>query len=392
MKQRIRGYVEVILREARSLIGDVNIRMIVLVAPLLYPLLYGTVYWHKTEADVPIVVVDGDHSALSRQFIRDLDAHQLIRVAEVTADAGQAQDRLYRMDAQGIVIIPSGFSRSLLKAEGADVKVLLNTTKFLPSNDLNKAITAVAMSRAADMRVKFLRMAGFSRKQAEEAADPVRDDIRPMFNVTETYGDFLIPGIFILILQQTLLIGLSESVAREREEGTLPELLRTANGSVTAAVWGKGGIYLALYASYALFYAAVYFRLFSLPIAGSASALAVATVLFLISVVYISIFVSSFFTRKILALQTITFTTYPIFFISGYSWPAEALPLPLQWLTQLLPSTQYFTAAVRIMQMDAGWKETAPELLRLAALAAAGFVVTRMRIRTLLRRADLNAG
>jgi ABC-2 type transport system permease protein len=283
------------------------------------------------------------------------------------------------------LVVPENFSSSLKKGHGADVKVMLNTTKFLPSNDLNKAINAVAAKHAIDTRIQFLRMAGYSRKQAAEISDPIRDDIRPMFNVTETYGDFLIPGIFILLLQQTLLIGLSESVAKERENGTLGELFHTAKNSLWAMMSGKAAIYFLLYVSYAVFYAAVYFFLFSLPLGGNLAALAVSTVLFLLSVVYLSIFVASFFTRKIIALQTITFTTYPLFFISGYSWPKIGMPMPLQWITELVPSTHYFTAAVRIIEMNAGWREVMPEITWLAGLATAGFIFTRMRMRSLLR-------
>jgi ABC-2 type transport system permease protein len=132
-------------------------------------------------------------------------------------------------------------------------------------------------------------------------------------------------------------------------------------------------------------YAAVYFRLFTLQLKGDLLALGVITGIFLLSVIYMSIFLSSFFTRKIIALQTIAFTSYPIFFMSGYSWPKAGMPLPLQWCAQLLPSTHYFTAAVRIMEMNAGWREVMPELWWLLGLAAAGLVCTRLRMRALLR-------
>ncbi len=391
MRKKLTGFMAVFVREARSLLLDVNIRTIVILAPLFYPLIYGSVYWNKTEADVAIVVIDEDHSSLSREFIRDLDAHQLIRVTEVVPDIAAAKDRLYRLDAQGIVMLPKDFSSSLKKGQGADVKVLLNTTRFLPSNDLNKAITSVAMKNAASSRVKILQMAGYSLKQAEELSEPVRDDVRPVFNANETYGDFLLPGIFILILQQTLLIGLSESIAKERENGTLPELYHTAGNSLWATMSGKAFVYFLLYASYAVLYGVVYSTVFSLPVRGNLFALALITGLFLLSVIYISIFVSSFFTRKIIALQTIAFTTYPLFFISGYSWPKTAMPLPLQWFTELVPSTHFFTAAVRIMEMDAGWGDVMGEVWWLLGLAGAGFVFTRMRMRALLR-SELHSG
>lgn len=385
MKNALTGFWAVFMREVKSLLGDMNIRTVVLVAPLLYPLMYGSVYWHKTEVNVPIVVVDQDHSPLSREFIRDLDAHQLINVTEVVPDLGVAQDRLYRLDAQGIVFLGAEFSSSLKRGKGADVKVFLNTSRFLPSNDLNKAINAVAGKNATDMRIKILQMAGYSARQAAEIGEPVRDDVRPMFNVTEAYGDFLIPGILILILQQTLLIGLSQSMAKEREDGTLSDLYHTAKRSLWAMMSGKACIYFVLYVSYAVLYAVVYFTLFTLPLKGNIVALGVITAIFLLSVVYMSIFVSSFFSRKIIALQTIAFTTYPIFFMSGYSWPTIGMPVPLQWFAALLPSTHYFTAAVRLMEMNAGWHEVMSEVYWLLGLTVAGLVFTRMRMSALLK-------
>ena len=92
--------------------------------------------------------------------------------------------------------------------------------------------------------MKILEISGYSTDQAKGMYDPLRVDLRNLFNPSEAYGDFIIPGILIIILQQTLLIGLSESIAREREKNLLGELLAAANGSNSAALLGKASFYL----------------------------------------------------------------------------------------------------------------------------------------------------
>jgi len=171
----------------------------------------------------------------------------------------------------------------------------------------------VVLTMAAGARVKYFEMQGYSIDQARELFEPLRIDVKPLFNTTETYGDFLIPGILALILQQTLLMGLSESIAKEREAGTMGDLFATAGRSMWALMSGKGAFYLALFSAYAFFFYTVNFQVFSIPFRGSALALAILTMIFLLSVVYLSLFLSSFFHRKMIALQILGFTSYPIF-------------------------------------------------------------------------------
>ena len=250
---------------------------------------------------------------------------------------------------------------------------------------LFRSVNEVVLTMAAGARVKYFEMQGYSIDQARELYEPLRIDVKPLFNTTETYGDFLIPGILALILQQTLLMGLSESIAKEREAESLAELFATAGRSMWALMSGKGAFYLALFSAYALFFYTVNFRVFSIPFRGSAMTLAILTLIFLLSVVYLSFFLSSFFHRKMIALQVLGLTSYPIFLISGYSWPLQVLPVPLRVLANLMPITPYLSAYTRIVQMGAGFGDVLPELRHLLLLAVCGFLLTRIRMKMLLR-------
>ncbi len=383
MRATLKGIKQVFRREVRQIAHDFNITLVVLVAPLIYALFYGSIYMHKTEQDIPIVVVDNDHTELSRLLIRDLDAHQSIKVEAAETDIGEARAMVQRLECEGTVFIPEGFERSLKNGVGCDLHISLNTSRFLVSNDLNKAITEVVTTLAAGVKIKFFEAKGYSQEQALQAAEPLLGEVRPLFNPVGSYGDFFLPGLLMLILQQTMLIGLAESIAKEREERSLPDLRQNANLSAIAAVIGKGGCYLAIYSAYALFFFVVVFPFYRLPVAGSSLALATLTLLLLVTIIPIAIFVSSFFDSKIRALQFLAMSSIPIFLISGYSWPTESMPRLLQWLSQLIPTTPYLHAFIRVSQMGAGWSHVTGEMLQLLLLAGVWLVVCLWRIRRL---------
>ncbi|MCU7494192.1 MAG: ABC transporter permease [Ignavibacteria bacterium] len=386
MKRILTGFWEVLKREAGLIIKDKDLVTIILLSPLFYAIFYTSIYTNKTEQKVPVVIVDMDRSNSSKAFIRELDAHQMINVKEVVPDYASGIDRVYKLEAQGVVYIPQGFEGSLKSAKGTDLKIYLNTSRFLVSNDINKAINEVAGTLSAGVRIRYFQAQGFSFEQAMEISEPLQNEVKPLFNVTESYGDFLIPGLLVLILQQTLLIGLSESVAKEREEGSLSGLYTAAKRSLTGTISGKGAFYFLLYASYALLFYTLHFSIFKISFKGSVSAAAVMTAIFLVAVICMAMLISSFFKRKIISLQVLVFTSYPVFLMSGYPWPFQAMPGFIVVLGGLLPSTPYLNAFNRIIQMGAGWQDIMPEFVHLSLLALAFFAITYLRFRNLFKK------
>ncbi|MCD6249955.1 MAG: ABC transporter permease [candidate division Zixibacteria bacterium] len=378
-----RNLVAVFWRETEIIRHDRNIVIVLLLAPAIYALFLGTIFNNKIETNVPIVVIDNDRTAISRTLIRSFDSHQLLLVTEIEPDFESAKEGIIESRAQAIVYIPKHFEDALKSGRMVNLEVYLNTARFLPSNDINKAVNEVALTIAAGIRLKYFQTKGLNTEQAKELVQPLSGDIRSLFNVSESYGDFLLPGLFILILQQTLLFGLSLSVAREREMKTLASLNTVSGGSSLVAVLGKGAPYFLLYGSYTIFSLVVFFSLFSLNVLGSMSALAVLMVLFLIAIIGFAVFVSSFFKQEIQALQFLVFSSMPLFLLSGYSWPVWAMPWPLRMTTQLLPSTPLFQVFVRVTQMGAGWQHIWLDLLHLLILAIGWIALAQWRIRHL---------
>ncbi|MGE5402993.1 MAG: ABC transporter permease [Ignavibacteriales bacterium] len=386
MIRKIRGVISVLKRETLYIVKDMDLVTIILLSPLFYAFFYTSVYWHKSENNVPVVVVDMDKSPLAATLTRSLDAHQLVNISEIVPDFETAKDRIYKLEAQGVLYIPKGFESSLKAGKVSDLKIYLNTSRFLVSNDINKAVNEVAGTMGAGIKLRYFQAQGYNFEQAKEMIEPLQGEVKPLFNPTESYGDFLIPGLLVLILQQTLLMGLAESIAKEREENTLLPLYNTSGHSIWATITGKGLFYFILFASYAFLFFVLHFSIFRIKLAGSVSAVVVLTALLLISVIYMATFISSFFQRKIISLQVFAFSSYPLFLMSGYPWPTQAMPSYIRVLADLLPSTPYLTAFNRIIQMGAGWSDIVPEFLHLIILAVLGLILTRLRLKFLITK------
>lgn len=383
MRLRISGFIQIVRRELEIISKDFDLIMMLLIAPIFYSLLYGSFYLYKTETDVPIAVLDMDGTVVSQRFISDLDANELLKVTDRIIDFEQGKDKLLNDKVQGVIIIPADFESQINSNKGTEIKLYLNTQRFLPSNDINKAVNEVVLDYSKRARLRAFEMKGINPKQAEQIVEPVKDNIKFLYNPATTYGDFLIPAILVLILQQTLFMGLGESIAKERELGTLSNWYSASNHSTAAALTGKGMLYLLIYFCYSIFFFIIDFSLFKINFAGNYFLLFAVTILFLVSMISLSIFVASFFKRKILALQVISFTSYPIFFLTGYAWPDFAMPKSLYWISKLIPSTPFFDIYNRITFLGASYSEIKSALLHLLILTLVGLVLAFYRMRKL---------
>ncbi|MFH0733820.1 MAG: ABC transporter permease [bacterium] len=378
--EKVKGIFAVIKREIKIITSDVNIKSVLLFAPLFYAFFYSTVYINKVEDKLPIAIVDYDNTSTSQKLSTDLNAHQMIDVIEHLPSYEEAKEQLERNKIQGFIVISKGFESDLKQIKGTKIKVYLNTSRFLVSNDINKAVNEVIGAKAVEYRKNYYRSQGYSYEQSKQLSEPIQLDMRPLYNTTESYGDFMLPGLLALILHQTLLIGLAESIAKEREYNLLHQLYAVANNNAFAALIGKISFYFVLFCAYAAFFYIVNFDLFSLTLVGSTWLLIFITLLYLLAIIFMAVFIASFFKRKILSLQVFAFTSIPFFLISGYSFPSSAFLNPINIIANLLPSTPYLHAQIRLTQMGANFNQILTEIIQLVIFVVVGFFASYFRM------------
>ncbi len=371
-------------REAYLVSHDFDLVVMLGVVPLVYGFFYGSVYVHKGERNIALAVVDNSGSARSRALSRALDAHPMLAVVDLPDEAA-AEVALVAGDIQATLVIPKDYAAKLASGQRAQLGLLLNNNRFLTSNDTLRAVSDVVGTLGAELRTRRLEARGLPTAQAAKRTEPLTAVLKPLFNATETYGDFIIFGVLALILQQTLLVGVAEAMARERETKSLGALMQAANTSPLTAVVGKSLFYLALFAAYTLFVMVVPFAVFHLPMRGAWSALVPLFGLHFVAIIGLSLFLSSFFSRKLSALVLFIATSYPLFLASGYSWPLSAMPAPMRALVLLLPTTHFFAAYTRIANMGASLDQVVPEMLALLGMAVVGIGLAVWRLHTLTR-------
>jgi ABC-2 type transport system permease protein len=385
MTEKGRNRASVFRNELKRVIDDHSILLTVIIAPLLYAFFLGSIYYKKDIDQIDFVVVDYDNSMTSRKLTQLLRANPKINVIGYLKNYQEAVEKLYKLEAKGFLVFPDGFEKDLFRLEGSNVALYLNTTRFLPSNDLNKAVNMVMATAGSGVRLKYFVANGKNPQQAMELINPVLADVRPIYNPLNSYGGFLLPGLFFLILQQTLLIGLGESVSRDKEKGILNNLL-VEKGGIANYLFGKTAYYIFLYSAYIVLFMAVVFPFFEIPVAGAIIPSFTISLLFLLTIMLLAILIGSFVNSQIRIMEILAFTTYPFFLISGYSWPVSAMPEPIQWLSYLVPTTPMLEAMSKLFIMGGGWMDVLGPFRHLLVLFTLMYLSVLFRLEYLRKR------
>lgn len=367
-------------REVRIIATDHSLLLTLLLAPLLYAFFYGSIYINKEEENVPLAVVDDDQTALSRLLTEQLNNTQVVHVLGAK-DVQEAQEMLNREKVQGYIYLQKGLEEKVMGLQQAHIVLAVSVSRFLPPSDLLSAVTQVSMTVSAGVRLQYFQKKGMTEAIAMQETNPVALDYRPLFNERTSYGAYLLPGLLMLILQQTLLIGLAASMARERQENTMKELYQLAGSRFTTAFAGKGVFYFILYAAYALFFLTVNFSILRLPIRGDYISLVFLIGLFIATLIPMALWIGSLFKTQLLAVQLMGFSTYPFFLITGYAWPYEELPFFLKALSSMLPTTPFLQAYTTIVQQGGELSQVMPHVAHLAGLWLAYSIFLALNVR-----------
>ncbi|SDH30636.1 ABC transporter permease [Winogradskyella thalassocola] len=370
---------QLLKKEATQIYNDHSILLALLAAPLLYFALMGSTYFNKDEENVSVGIVDLDNSHSSRAFLNKINATQKVDITHTYLDLNEAKNGLYRFDVQGLIHIPSGFENKLKAHESTPIGLILNNSKFLSSNDINKSVNLVAMDYAVESRENFFKSKEINPSLAAKKAQPIIAQIHAVYNPANNYGNFLLPALFILILHQTLLIGLSESVALDRKNNLIPFIFNDAPLSFLNYFFGKTGFYFLLYAAYTILTFFVIFPIFDLPLNNSMFTLITVSFLFFIATIFYGWFISSFFKSQARAMEVMAFTSYPVFLITGITWSFKDMPLVIQFMSNLIPLKPYFSFLKKETIMGVESNLYSNEIVHLLLLLLLGYVAVLLR-------------
>lgn len=373
----------VLKREVRNVSKDSSLFLILLLAPILYAFIYGSIYFNKGEEKVKLALVDNDGTAISRLLTQQFDSTPMIEIIP-SSNLSEANEKMYGGEVQGYFYIESGFEKNILSQKQSNVNVVLNASRFLPSSDLLSTVSKVCLTVGAGVRKTYFNKQGMGDDEAMKMTNPINMDYRPLYNSGMTYGDFLLPGLLAIILQQTLLIGVAAAFASEIEDKKLSNLYETSRGNISKIVLGKTLFYGIVFMIFGAFFTIVNFSVFDVDMRGHYFDLAFIYGLFVIAITTLAMLIGSFFKTKLLVFQVLVFSSYPIFLITGYSMPYQALPKFVQLLSDTLPTSPFLKTYISIVQSGGSLSDNLNSVVHLIVLWLIFELLLILRIKYLI--------
>ena len=363
-------------QEFRTTFRDQGVLIFFVLVPLVYPLIYAFIYTNETVREVPAVVVDNSRSSLSREYLRKVDASPEVTIVSYCADMEEAKAMLKNRKAYGIIYIPAHFSEDIVQGKQTQVSLFCDMSGLLYYKSLLNTNTNVSLTMNAD--IKMQRAGNTTDRQDEITAYPIEYEDVTLFNPTNGFAAFLIPAVLILIIQQTLLLGIGLSAGTAREHNRFKDLVpinRHYNGTLRI-VMGKGLSYFMVYALVAVYILCVVPRIFSLNQIAIPGVLTLFTLPYLAACIFFAMTASIAIRNRETCMLLFVFTSVPLLFLSGISWPGAAMPAFWKYFSYIFPSTFGINGYVRINSMGATLNEVSFEYQALWIQTGIYFITT----------------
>ena len=377
--------------EMRSVFKDEGMLIFFVIVPLLYPLLYSWCYNNETVREVPVAVVDRSHSRESRDFIRKCDASPDVRVAHRCNSLEEARRLVGEQEAKGVLYVPYDYADKLNRLEQAHVGVYCDMSLMLSYKAVYQTAFMVATETGKDIRV---RLAGnHTSREDELTMEPMEVADIAVSNPSGGYGSFLIPGVLMLIMQQTLLLGIGLGAGTARENNRYRDLVPVSShhDGILRIVLGKSVCYLMIYSVAAAWLALAVPKLFGFPSMPHLPTLAAFMLPYLLSCIFFGMVLSCVVRYRENTLLLVVFTSVPFLFLAGVTWPQCAVPGAWQGVSSLIPSTYGIRGFIRISSMGASIADVAGELRALWIQTACYFTAACLVYAYQVRQARRNA-
>ena len=360
----------VIRNEMHTVFTDKGVMLVLIFALLIYATAYSLAYGSQVLRNVPLGVVDESRTPASRALIDAFNSGPNVYTAYTPASMEEAKELFHARKIYGVVYIPADYERCLLGGTQANVAIYCDASYFLMYRQaFQELVTAIGKTGAM---VQFQRLVakGANIPQAQATTQPVIYESHNLFNPYLGYGTFVMPAIIMVIIQQTMLIGIGMVGGTWREFGLYHKLCPPGRHrmSTLPIVAGRALVYALIYAVTCAYVLGVHYRLFHYPMNGDPWTVGLFMTVYMAACIAMGIAVSTLFRYRENSLLLLLWTSIPALMLSGVSYPREGIPDWLYNLGQILPSSHGVNGFIRIQTMGASTAEVFAEIKWLITL------------------------
>lgn len=350
------------LHEMRDMFKDEGALLFVILLPLAYPLLYSWIYNNEVVREVPVAVVDNSHSQTSREFVRHVDASPDVRVAAWSNNLEEASRLVARQEVYGIILLPEDFDRQLGRMQQTHVSVYCNMGLMLTY----KAIFQTCSAVAADMNshIQITLSGNPTTREDQLTTHPMQVSDVPIFNNTGGYGNFILPGVLVLIIQQVMLLGIGIAYGTSYEKRRFSRLtpMYERRFGLARIMIGRTMGFFVLFLLIAAWVLLAVPRMFHFVQMLHFSDFLLFVVPYLLACVFFATTFSFFIRQRENVMLLVVFTSVPFLFMSGVSWPKSNIPEVWQWVSWFFPSTFGIQGFIKMNTLGGVFGDIIPEI------------------------------
>lgn len=326
-------------REFYIVTHDGGVMLFFLFLPLLYPILYTLIYNKELVEEVPFVVVDDSYTPKSRELVRMADATPEMQLVGYASDMAEARRWLNEKACYGIMYIPSDYSRKLANKEQAVVPFYYDMSLLMRYRSFMEALTNIQIAIGDSERQSLLNEVGELSSGLNVTA--INSQAFILGDLTQGFASFVIPGVLILIIQQSMILGIvmlcGTSRDRRRRNSVIEPLAIEA--PAMAAVLGKSLCYVMIYIPLSLYMLHFVPLMFGLPHVGKLVDIMLFILPFLFASAFMGMSMQIFVSERETSFLVIVFASLIFLFLSGLTWPRYAMNFPWLQLSDIIPAT-----------------------------------------------------
>ncbi|WP_170334844.1 ABC transporter permease [Ruegeria arenilitoris] len=373
-----RRIVAVLKKELLQLRRDRMTFAMVIMIPLIQLLLFG--YAINTNLrHVPVALVDESRTELSRTLAQIVQATQVVTITEELTTPQEAERAITESRVRAALIIPQDVSQRLARSPSVGLS-LPNATDQASSRPVAHWIVDGSDTMVASA-IKSLRTMPLTEllKQPPNRQVPTFE-VTLYFNPEQRSAVNIVPGLVGVILTMTMILFTSAAIVRERERGNMEMLINTPIKSIELMV-GK----IIPYIFMGLIQVAIIFGLghflFDVPINGGLGVLLVVTLLFIIASLSLGLVISTLAQNQLQSMQMTIFVLLPSILMSGFMFPFDGMPKPVQMIAQVLPATHFMDMIRGVVLRDASLYEVRWGILWMIGFAVFGLLAATLRFK-----------
>ncbi len=342
--------------------------------PLLQLLLFGYAI-NNDVRHMPTLVYDQDHSAESRDFAASMAATGFYDIQGHVGGYPEIERALRRGEARVALVVPPHYGEKLASGKPAKLQLIVDGSDPQTVASATNTATGMALARSSELMVQKLAMSGTGLMAA-----PIELEPSTWYNPEVRTAVYVVPGLIGVILTMTMVMLTAMAVARERERGTLEQLIVSPVKPVELVV-GKIAPYVIMgYVQMTIILLAGRF-IFRVPFLGSLPLLYLLAFVFIAANLAVGLFFSTVARTQQQAMQMSFFFLLPNILLSGFMFPFEGIPKPAQVLAQALPLTHFMRIVRAIALKGGGFEDVYGELVWLSAILGVLIVVSSLRFR-----------